>query len=44
MLKYVVLILILAALGGLAALAFIDIPAPTATLEKPIANDRLQPL
>jgi hypothetical protein len=44
MLKYVILLLILILVGGLGALAFLDIPAPTATIEKPIANDRLQPL
>lgn len=44
MLKYILLLLILALLGGLGALAFMDIPAPTATIEKPISNDRLQPL
>lgn len=44
MLKYVILLLVVILLGGLGALAFMDIPAPTAPIEKPIANDRLQPL
>lgn len=44
MLKFVILALFLAIAAGLGALAFVDIPAPTATLEKPIGNERLKPL
>lgn len=44
MLKYLILFVVLIVLAGFGALAFVDIPAPTATIEKPIGNERLKPL
>ena len=41
MLRIVILVVVILVVAGVAALAMLDLPAPTQHVEKVIANDRL---